>query len=141
MLARLTPLCLGGGHPVFYVWESGAWETIRNNLLELAEEPVFKQLLRKLLEYTINRIGGVSAARSIVPGNVDPQKVKEAVDEFFANPSKQTVPYRDFEAAAKGAAGAILVHNTDMAGYAWDEKNPYVAQAQRRVAALEALCA
>ncbi len=38
---RLTPLCLGGGHPVFYVWESGAWETIRNNLLELAVEPVF----------------------------------------------------------------------------------------------------
>lgn len=28
-----------------------------------------------------------------------------------------------------------------LAGYAWDENNPYVAQPQRRVAALEALCA
>lgn len=28
-----------------------------------------------------------------------------------------------------------------LAGYAWDESNPYVAQPQRRVAALEALCA
>lgn len=112
---RLTPLCLGGGHPVFYVWESGAWETIRNNLLELAEEPVFKQLLRKPLEYTINRIGGVSAARSIVPGNVGPQKVKEAVDKFFANPSKQTVPYRDLEAAAKGGAARSSAISVDEA--------------------------
>lgn len=101
---RLAPAFLVGGYPVFYVWESGAWETIRNNLLELAQEPVFKQLLRKVLEYTIDRIGGVKGGRSILPGNVDPQKVKAEVDRFFANPSRETLPYRDFEGLAKGNA-------------------------------------
>jgi hypothetical protein len=27
-----------------------------------------------------------------------------------------------------------------LAGYAWDQKNPYVAQAKRRLAVLEELC-
>lgn len=106
---RLAPSCLEGGHPVFYVWESGAWETIRNNLLELAEEPVFKQLLRKLLQYTMERIGGIGEARSIAPGSVDPEEVRKTVERFYANPSKKTVPYRGFDAAAKGAAATRSV--------------------------------
>src|SRR4051812_4408507 len=40
-----------GGLPIFYVWESGAWETLRNNLWELRDEKVFKNLLRKLVQY------------------------------------------------------------------------------------------
>jgi len=37
-------------YPVFSVWESGFVETIRNNLRELPDEPVFKNLGRKALE-------------------------------------------------------------------------------------------
>src|SRR5687768_6555071 len=57
---KLLPLYREAGHPVFFVWESGAWETIRNNILELADEPVFKQLLRKALQYAMGKLGAQS---------------------------------------------------------------------------------
>jgi hypothetical protein len=53
-----SPSIKTGGYPIFFVWESGAWETIRNNITELADEPVFKQLLRKVLEYAFEKVGG-----------------------------------------------------------------------------------
>lgn len=38
----------GGAHPVFFVWESGLWETVRNNLDELAREHLFKLLWKRV---------------------------------------------------------------------------------------------
>lgn len=38
------------GYPIFFIWESGPWETIYNNFFELPDEPVFQQLIIKLLE-------------------------------------------------------------------------------------------
>ncbi len=101
--APLLPLYLSGGHPVFYIWESGFLDAIRNNITELADEPVFKQLLRKLLEYTLKRLGGISGARSIAPGQVDAEKVKETLDHFIANPGPDTIPYKNFEPAVPDA--------------------------------------
>ena len=92
---RLLPQYKDAGHPVFFVWESGFFETLRNNFAELADEPVVKQLLRKVLEHALKRLGSVSEARSIAPAAVDPRKVREAVDRFWAAPSPATVPYRD----------------------------------------------
>lgn len=108
----LLPVYLSGGHPLFFLWESGAWETIRNNIAELADEPVFKQLVRKLLEYALKRLGGTDGARSIAPGKVDPKAVKATIDNFVANPSKDTVPYKNFvpvvpSAVARSAADTV----------------------------------
>jgi len=108
----LLPVYQPGGHPVFYVWESGAWETIRNNLTELADEPVFQQLLRKLLEYALQRLGGTNGSRSIQPGRVNPDLVKKTLRNFFENPGPDSIPYKDFvpmvqKADARSAADAI----------------------------------
>src|SRR5687768_16649972 len=32
-----------GVHPVFYVWESGPWEIVRNNLADISREPFFRR--------------------------------------------------------------------------------------------------
>lgn len=109
---KLLPTYLGGGHPVFYVWESGAWETIRNNITELADEPIFKQLLRKLLQYSLERLGATDGARSIAPKQVDPEKVKQTLEDFIRNPSPDTIPYKDYDplvnqAQARSAADAV----------------------------------
>ena len=37
LLPVYSPTPGSGGYPLFFVWESGAWETIRNNFTELAE--------------------------------------------------------------------------------------------------------
>lgn len=94
---RLHDFYVTDAFPIFYVWESGVWETIRNNLRELADEPVFKQLVRKLLQYTLERLSGQSGGRSILPGSIDVQEVTEVVNNFWISPSKDTIPYRDFQ--------------------------------------------
>ena len=50
-----TPTAETGGWPVFYVWESGAWEVLRNRLDTLGDEPVFKNVLRKLAQYAVEK--------------------------------------------------------------------------------------
>ncbi|MCK7495129.1 MAG: hypothetical protein MZW92_31575 [Comamonadaceae bacterium] len=110
-----SPSAQEGGYPVFYVWESSAWETIRNNFTELADEPVFKQLLRKLVQYALERLrrsgdlragkGALGAAgfarfargrgaRSLrgIPG---PSRRREAI------------PFRSYDALAEPGEGAF----------------------------------
>lgn len=94
-----TPIT--GGYPVFFVWESGAWETIRNNLTELADEPVFKQLLRKLVQYALERLGAQDTfghARSVGQMSCGALtiEVKNAFDIFWTKPEKSTIPYHKF---------------------------------------------
>jgi hypothetical protein len=105
-----SPSATEGGYPVFYVWESGAWETIRNNLTELAGEPVFKQLLRKLVQYALERLGGQEAGamgvgRSVLPGSFGSQEsaVRQAFDAFWAQPGPDTIPFRRFDVLAQPA--------------------------------------
>src|SRR6266446_3848084 len=40
-----------GTLPVFFVWESGPWETIRNNWKEIFDEKLFQVLLKRLLKH------------------------------------------------------------------------------------------
>ncbi|MBX7134720.1 MAG: hypothetical protein K1X67_18795 [Fimbriimonadaceae bacterium] len=102
-----SPSPTTGGHAVFYVWESGAWETIRNNLTELADEPVFKQLLRKLVQYTLERLGAkdVVGTRSISQSSCGAlaSEVSDAFDAFWNQPGRTTIPYRDFAPLADAA--------------------------------------
>jgi hypothetical protein len=115
-----APSATTGGWPVFYVWESGAWETIRNNLTELADEPVFKQLLRKLVQYTIEEVGGQEIGglgRSIAPApyGARQDEVRRAFEQFWANPEAEAIPYRHFEIlaspSAARAAGSALTED------------------------------
>lgn len=98
-----------GGYPLFFVWESGAWETIRNNFTELADEPVFKQLLRKVVQYALERVGAsdpFGVGRSASPGSLGSREVevKKAFTQFWTAPSPQTIPYHGTTPASPGAA-------------------------------------
>ena len=116
---KLLSVYQDGGHPVFFIWESGAWETIRNNITELADEPVFKQLLRKLLEYALRRLGVTDGARSIAPRQVDPEEVKRTLERYIRDPRPETVPYKGFVPfvpadQARSAADAVDVNEIEI---------------------------
>lgn len=96
MAARLSPRYLDHTIPVFYVWESGFLETLQNNLKELASEPVFKQLMRKLLQYALERLGGNIGSRSVVPGAVKKNEVRDAIERHWNEGTPASVPYRHF---------------------------------------------
>jgi pimeloyl-ACP methyl ester carboxylesterase len=108
LLNVYSPSASAGGYPVFFVWESGAWETIRNNLTELAGEPVFKQLLRKLLQYALEQLGVQDPAgvgRSIPQATFGSRalEVEARLEAFWAAPSKATIPFRGFDVMASTA--------------------------------------
>lgn len=103
---NLMPVYAAGGYPIFFVWESGPWETIRNNLADIAKESIFQELVRKLIEYTLGKVGAQAGTRSIAANAVDPDEVKARVRAFFSNPVTNPVPYADAHALLTQATRA-----------------------------------
>jgi hypothetical protein len=54
-----------GAYPVFFVWESGPLETIRNNIGEIAKEVFFRALLRLVLKFAKDKIAPDAGARAL----------------------------------------------------------------------------
>ncbi len=84
-----------GAYPVFFVWESGALETIVNNWRDIAQEPIFHELLRKVLEFALGKLGDAIGAKGAAPAPVDPAQVAQSLDAWFAG-TADTLPYADF---------------------------------------------
>ena len=109
LLPTYSPSPASGGYPLFFIWESGPWETIRNNLTELADEPVFKQLLRKLVQYSAEHLGvglpfadGRGTGRRAV-GSMQTE-ISQAFEAFWSYPSMGTIPLH-----------TVVMHPTDEA--------------------------
>jgi hypothetical protein len=85
----LTGAYESGGYPVFFVWESGWWEAIRNNLAELRNETAVRGLERKILFWVAGKLGlpmpGGNAAFLDMNGIDIAQRAAEARNELDAN--------------------------------------------------------
>lgn len=55
-------------YPLFYVWETGAWETVINNLLDISHESFFKTLLEKLATFIKSKLGWTSTTGAGLEG-------------------------------------------------------------------------
>jgi pimeloyl-ACP methyl ester carboxylesterase len=64
---RLLPILKdqAGAHPVFFVWESGLWETARRNLAALQNEEIYKTLLEETLRFVVAKLTGSPDSRSL----------------------------------------------------------------------------
>jgi hypothetical protein len=64
----LMPFCVGGGaYPVFFLWRSDLWTTLTRNLDEIAKEPVFKRLMKRLVQLALGKIAIHLGARAAGP--------------------------------------------------------------------------
>lgn len=90
---RLMPVYSPGGYPLFFVWESGALETVRNNLGDIAKERIFQELVRKVLEFALGKLGFQDGTRSIKGKQVAPDEIKKQVQAWFNNPDVAAVPF------------------------------------------------
>jgi hypothetical protein len=53
----LLPVYQGAGaDPLFFVWQAGAGEIIRNNLLEIAREELFDKIVRRVLGWAVGAV-------------------------------------------------------------------------------------
>ena len=81
---RLAPVYSGAGaYPVFFVWESGLVETLKNNLQDIKDDPVFRELVKKASEWAIKQIGGQAVVRSGAGAAVDKDKLRADFDDWF----------------------------------------------------------
>lgn len=62
---RLDPFYRAGNVlPVFFVWEAGLWETVRNNPKEIFNEKLFQALLKRLLKHAGGKILQTAGGRA-----------------------------------------------------------------------------
>jgi hypothetical protein len=96
-----------GAYPVFFVWESGPVETIVNNWGDIAREPVFRELVRKGVEFALGKLGDAIGAKGTAPAPVDPARVAADLDAWYAG-TDAIPPYAGHEIrpAAAGARAA-----------------------------------
>jgi hypothetical protein len=73
-------------YPLFFVWESGFLEALRNNKTELLKDPAFRELVKKVSEWAIEKIapGGNIVFRGAGGEQVeDIRRFRKEFDAFF----------------------------------------------------------
>lgn len=87
---RLAGVYEGAGtYPIFFIWESGFLETLRNNLGDILHDKVFHELLKKVGEWVLKEGAGGMVTRGAGQAvNVD--QLRRDFDEWLTGGS--TVP-------------------------------------------------
>ncbi len=86
----LTPVYEeAGAYPIFLVWQSGAVEIIRHNLLEIAREELFDRLLRRILAWSVGKVRDVAGGR---PGLTTSLPSEQEVRTELAARKRKTDP-------------------------------------------------
>lgn len=81
---RLAPAySAAGAYPLFYVWESGLIETLRNNLGEIGKDAVFQELVKKAAEWVLKQMGSEVVTRGSGAA-VNSDELRKEFDEWFA---------------------------------------------------------
>ncbi|WP_420225915.1 hypothetical protein [Pigmentiphaga litoralis] len=71
-----------GTYPIFSVWESGFYETIRNNLQDVLQDKVFRELFKKVSEWVLKK-GSSSIATKGFGGSVAERQLRSDLDDWF----------------------------------------------------------
>lgn len=89
-----------GVHPVFYVWESGPWEIVRNNLADISREPIFRRLLARVIELALGQVGAALGAKAPAGAAVvDGAEVREKVEAWEDGEAREgrLAPYDEID--------------------------------------------
>jgi hypothetical protein len=84
-----------GAYPVFFVWQSQWYETIRNNLGEIFKENIFQHLLKRALQFAIAKIdqqGGQRGPQLELPPVADVERELSQTDRPFAGRDPHVLP-------------------------------------------------
>ncbi|MCK4513559.1 hypothetical protein KAW64_17545, partial [bacterium] len=83
--------------PAFFVWESGFFETVKNNLGEIAKEEIFSGLVKKLVSFVVGKLTTIGGGRDL--GGPDlPNETELAIELKKASAGEE--PYRGLEPVA-----------------------------------------
>jgi hypothetical protein len=77
-------------YPLFFVWEAGLLESIRNNLDDIGRDPLFRQLVKKVSRWVLLQLPGATGFKG-AGGRVDRERLDGEFDEWFAG-KRSTLP-------------------------------------------------
>jgi hypothetical protein len=98
-----------GAYPVFFVWESGLFESLLNNQDDVARDPAFQELVKKVSEWVLKKLSGPGVFKGGAGGQaVDVEALRREYDAWFDR-QRPAPPVADGQVSAervqtKGAA-------------------------------------
>lgn len=90
---NLAPVYDGAGaYPIFFVWESGFIESLKNNLDDILRDKVFQELVKKAAEWALKK-GASGIATRGAGQTINAAQVRKDFDTWFAG-SAATPPIK-----------------------------------------------
>jgi hypothetical protein len=100
--ARLTQIYENAqAYPVFFVWESGFVESLLNNKDDIAHDPAFQELVKKVSEWVLKRTGGSIVFKGGPGQAVDVESLRKEFDAWFDH-GRPAPPVPDNDVTATG---------------------------------------
>lgn len=114
--ARLGPLyAQAGAYPMFFKWESGLLETLRNNLRDIKDDSVFQELVKKAAEWVVRKLGTSVVTRG-AGSAINKDAFRSQFDEWFAGTANAPpVPIDSGGAGVATRAAAGVPDEDDLA--------------------------
>lgn len=109
IVAPLTGRYLSANaYPLFFVWESGLMEALRNNKTELLRDPAFRELVKKVSEWAIKTVslrGAIGFRGTGGQWIEDEDAFRRDFDDFFnENPNTPNPPTESADVPKPGAS-------------------------------------
>lgn len=98
-----------GAYPTFFVWESDFLRVVKDNLEDINQEKIFKQLVKWLIKFTLGKLGDMDGGKATgqlqLPNDIEVAielKKADNGEEPYANvaPTSALKPLNDAEKAA-----------------------------------------
>jgi hypothetical protein len=114
--ANLAPRYFSAGaYPLFFVWEAGPIQTLKNNLGDILNDEVFQELVKKVGEWAVKQIGGAFTTRGGGAIQIDQYKMRHDFDSWFAGAAAAPPVPLDSPVEKPGATKAVLPNEDTLA--------------------------
>jgi hypothetical protein len=78
-----------GAYPLFFVWESGLIESIKNNLQDILADPAFRELVKKASEWALKKLGGQVGLKGGAGQTINENQLRKEFDTWFNGASTE----------------------------------------------------
>lgn len=106
-----------GAYPLFFVWESGLIESIKNNLQDILADPAFRELVKKASEWALKKLGGQVGLKGGSGQTINEDQLRKEFDIWFNGASTEPPVTNEGKVlptpTMKGAAGLNEVDLAD----------------------------
>jgi hypothetical protein len=81
VLSDRTPT---GAVPCFFIWDSGALESLTHNLPDVARDPLFQKLMGKVGKWVMKKVSGGIGLKGVGGSGIDGSEVEAEMNAYFS---------------------------------------------------------